>query len=40
MKTIEDKIVQYGFKRVHKGYIINLKKIKAIVADGVIMADD
>ena len=40
MKAIEDKIVQYGFKRVHKGYIVNLKKIKAIVSDGVIMAND
>ena len=40
MKMIEDKTSKYGFKRIHKGYIVNLRKIKVIVTDGVIMIND
>ncbi|HHT66890.1 MAG TPA: response regulator transcription factor [Erysipelotrichaceae bacterium] len=39
MANIDFVTKKYGFKRVHKSYIINLSKVKAIVKDGVIMSD-
>ena len=33
MKSLEDKLPQHRFKRIHRSYIINLEKINAIVGN-------
>lgn len=40
MSNIEKVTEPYGFKRVHKGFIINMRRVKTIVSDGVIMSDN
>ena len=39
MIELESSVVGAGFCRVHKGYIVNLRRVSLISADGVIMDD-
>lgn len=37
MKDIENKLIKEDFMRIHRSYIVNLKKIKAIEAQSIIL---
>lgn len=39
MKKLEERLLQHGFMRIHRSYIINLKHINEIVRNHVIMDD-
>ena len=39
MARLEETLANYGFRRVHKGFIVNLNEVKSILSDGVIMTD-
>lgn len=38
MDVLADKLQEYGFYRVHKGYIVNLREVSLISVEGVVMS--
>lgn len=40
MQVLEERLSGDGFYRVHKGFLVNLRKVKLISAEGVILDDD
>ena len=40
MKKMEERLAKYSFMRVHRSYIINLKKIKEVSKNRILIAED
>ena len=39
MQTLEEELSPHGFYRVHKGFLVNMRRIKLISAEGVFLDD-
>ena len=40
LSSLAEELAPYGFYRVHKGYVINMCRVKLIATDGVYLKDD
>lgn len=40
LKSVEQKLIQHGFMRVHRGYLINLAKIDSIIDQDVMLGGE
>lgn len=40
LSSLAEELAPYGFYRVHKGYVINMCRVKLITTDGVYLKDD